>query len=416
MIKWLGLFLFLGIRLFADDCVYNPVAVPPPTPEAISFYKTGNFLWAVDFLYSLAVPALLLFTGFSAKLRRFCHRICSKWVWQVGLFSLLFLLIVALLNLPLDFYSSYMRPHSYGMSTQSLGRWFHHFLTETGVSTVLGIILVWILYGMIRKSPKRWWLYFGLLTFPLTVFLVIIQPIWIAPLFNTFRPMEDIPLKEKILSLADRAGIHGSRIYVVDMSADTKAMNAYVTGIGTSKRIVLWDTTIQGLDENEILFVMGHEMGHYVLNHMWWGLLITTLLSLVTFFLVYLLAEGYLKRRPKRIGFDTLSDVASLPLILFLYTFISVLISPLWNLYSQSKEHEADTFGLELTHLNHAAATGFVKLQYNNLGYPWPGEFYMLFRTGHPSIGARITFFNNYKPWCEDKPLKYGKDFTPLEK
>ena len=413
MKKWLWLFLFLGISLFANDCTYNPVPVPPPTPEAISFYKSGNVLWVIQFLWSCVVFALLLFSGFSAKLRDFCSRITSKWFWQVGLYALVFLLIVVVLSLPLDFYSSYIRPHSYGMSQQSLGRFFQHFFIGTAVSTVIGIILIWILYGIIRKSPKRWWLYFGLLTFPLMVFLVVIQPIWIAPLFNTFRPMENVELKQQILHLAERAGIEGSRVYEVDMSADTKAMNAYVTGIGSSKRIVLWDTTIKGLNTDEILFVMGHEMGHYVLHHMWWGLFMSTLISVVTFFLVFLVAKLFLRHRSKRLGFSSLSDVASLPLILLLYSIISLLLSPIGNLYSQSIEHDADIFGLELTHLNHAAATGFVKLQHNNLGYPFPGKFYMLFRTGHPSIGERIKFFNKYKPWCKSEPQKYEKYFRP---
>jgi len=406
MKKLLLLFLLVSATCFANDCLLPSVTVPSPTPEAISFYRSGNALWVVGFLYSLAVPSLLLFTGFSAKLRDFCNRRTSRWLWQVGFFALLFLLIVALLNFPLDFYSSYIRSHRYGMSTQSFGRWFNHFLIGTGISTFAGIILVWILYGIIRKSPKRWWLYFGLLTFPLTILLVIIQPIWIAPMFNTFRPMEDTPLKEKILHLAEKAGIEGSRIYVVDKSQDTKAINAYVTGIGTSKRIVLWDTTIKGLDQDQILFIMGHEMGHYVLHHMWWGLAFSTLISIVTMLIVFLVAEFFLRHRPKRIGFEHLSNVASLPLILLIYTFFSVLLSPLSNLYSQSIEHDADVFGLDLTHLNHAAATGFVKLQYNNLGYPWPGTFYMLFRSGHPSIGERITFFNTYHPWCTDIPPK----------
>lgn len=419
MKKYLIFFLFFGISLYANNCAYNPVPVPEPTPDAISFYESGNALWIIQFIWSLVVPGLLLFTGFSAKLRSFCNRRTSIWFWQVGLFALILLLVVALLNLPLDFYSNYLRPHSYEMSNMSLGRWFEHFLIGTAIATILGVILVWILYAIIKKSPKRWWLYFGLLTFPLGVFLVIIQPIWIAPLFNKFEPMKDSELKGKIMELAERSGIGESRIFVVDMSEDTKAMNAYVTGIGTSKRIVIWDTTLKGLDNNEILFVVGHEIGHYVLHHLWWGLLANTVTSVVILYIVYLISCWMLKRLPRRVGIMELRDVASLPLILLVYAFASTVLSPITNLYSQSIEHDADIYGLELTQLNHAAAIGFVKLQYNNLGYPWPGEFYMLFRTGHPSIGARITFFNKYKPWCEGKPIKYKRyirsdNFLPL--
>lgn len=408
---FLGLFLLLATLGYADSCDMPAVAVPPPTPEAVSFYKSGNILWFAQNLWGLVIPALILFTGFAAKLRGVCDRITQKWLWNTALFALIYLLITTILTLPLDYYTSFIRPHSYGMSNQTFGRWFNQYLIGTGISTLMGIIVVWILYGVIRKSPRRWWLYFGILTFPLIVFLVIVQPIWISPLFNKFGSMKDKQLEQKILNLASRAGIEGSRVYEVDKSADTNQINAYVTGIGATKRIVIWDTAIEKLSEDQLLFVMGHEMGHYVLNHMWWGLFVYTLISIVTLFLIYLLGGWCLRKWGRCFGFSEMSNIASLPLIFFLYALFSIILAPAGNLFSQKIEHNADTFGLELTHLNHAAATGFVKLQMNNLGYPWPGELYMLFRASHPSIGERITYFNTYAPWCHGEPLKYGRFF-----
>ncbi len=395
--KKLALFLLFAVCGFATECDFTPVAVPEPTPEAISFYKSGNVLWLVQLLWSLAIPSLILFSGFGVRLRDFCQKITGKWLWKTALFALFFLLIVTVLTLPLDFYMSYIRPHSYGLSNQTISRWLEHYLIGTGISTVVGIILVWILYGIIRVSPKRWWLYFGLLNFPLTLFIVLVYPLWVTPLFNHFGPMKNKHLEQKILDLASQAGIEGGRVYEVDMSADTKKINAYVTGLGTSKRIVIWDTAIEGLSEEQLLFVVGHEMGHYVLNHVWWGIGVHTALSLAILFLIYITGNRFVHR------LGGWSDIASLPLIVLLYTFYSFLLSPVSNLASQKVEHDADTFGLELTHLNEAAATGFVKLQYNNLGYPWPGKLYMLFRASHPSIGSRITYFNTYHPWCEEK-------------
>lgn len=414
MNKWiyLVLFLFVASLGYADSCDMSPAPVPPPTPEAISFYKGGNILWIVKNLWSLAIPIVILFTGFAAKLREFCDQVTRRWFWNTAFFALIYLLITAMLTLPLDYYASFIRPHVYGLSNQSLGRWFNQYLIGTGISSLMGIVIIWILYGVIRKSPRRWWLYFGVLTFPLIVFLVIVQPIWIAPLFNKFGPMENKQLEQKILHLASQAGIEGSRVFEVDKSADTNQINAYVTGIGSTKRIVIWDTAIQRLTEDQLLFVMGHEMGHYVLHHMWWGLLVYTLISIVTLFLIYIVGKWSIGRFKQRFGFEDMSNIASLPLIFFLYGIFSILLAPAGNLFSQKIEHNADTFGLELTHLNHAAATGFVKLQMNNLGYPWPGELYMLFRASHPSIGERITYFNSYAPWCHGEPLKYGKYFT----
>ncbi len=415
MRKWLplGLFLILASLGFADSCATPPVPVPRPTPQAIEFYKSGNILWIVQNLWELAVPALILFTGFSAKIRRFCDGITKIWFWNTFFFVLFFLIIAAILTLPLDYYSGFLRPHAYGMSNQTLGRWVNHYLIGTGISTLIGIIIAWILYAIIRRSPRRWWLYVGILTFPLIVFMVIVQPIWIAPLFNKFGPMKDKELEQKILILASRAGIEGSRVYEVDKSADTNQINAYVTGIGVTKRIVIWDTAIKNFSEDELLFVMGHEMGHYVLHHMWWGLLVYTLISIVTLFLIYLVGGWCIRRWQGRFGFSEMSNIASLPLIFLLYGIFSILLAPAGNIFSQRIEHNADTFGLELTHLNHAAGTGFVKLQMNNLGYPWPGELYMLFRASHPSIGARITYFNTYAPYCHGEPLKYERFFKP---
>lgn len=413
MKKWyvFGFFVLLMATGFADDCNAPPVSVPETSPKAMAFYVSGNILWIVQLLWSLAVPALIVFTKFGERLRVFCDRITRIWLWQTALYAFFLLLIVAILSLPLDFYGGYVRPHAYGLSNQTIARWLNQYLTGTAITTVMGIVLVWIVYGIIRKSPRLWWLYFGLLNFPLAILLVFVQPIWIAPLFNTFGPMKDKQVEQKILQLADRAGIQGSHVYEVDMSADTKQVNAYVTGVGSSKRIVIWDTAIKELTTDELLFVMGHEMGHYVLHHLWWGILTYTLITIVGLFLVYLTAGLFLRKYSKRMGFNEMRDIASLPLLILLYTFYSFLLTPTGNFFSKSIEHNADTFGLELTHLSEAAGTGFVKLTSTNLANPWPGPLYMLFRASHPSIGARITYFNSYKPWCYGEPLEYGRFF-----
>jgi Zn-dependent protease with chaperone function len=415
MKKWcvFGFFVLLMATGFANDCSAPPVPVPEASPKAMAFYTSGNILWVVQLIWSLAVPALIVFTKFGARLRAFCNRITGIWLWQTALYAFFFLLIVAILSLPLDFYGGYVRPHAYGLSNQTIARWLNHYLTGTAISTLMGIVLVWIVYGIIRKSPRRWWLYFGLLNFPLAIVLVFVQPTWIAPLFNTFGPMKDKQLEQKILQLAERAGIQGGRVYEVNMSADTKQVNAYVTGIGSSKRIVIWDTAIKELTTDELLFVMGHEMGHYVLHHMWWGIFAYTLITIVGLFLVHLTAGFFLRKCPKQMGFSEIKDIASLPLILFLYSFYSFLLTPAANFFSRSIEHNADTFGLELTHFNEAAGTGFVKLTSTNLANPWPGPLYIVFRASHPSIGARITYFNEYKPWCHDEPLEYSKYYRP---
>jgi len=277
-------------------------------------------------------------------------------------------------------------------------------------------LFLWVPYLLLKKSPQRWWLYTGLLVPPFLFFQMLITPVFIDPLFNDFGPMQDKALEAEILAVAERSGIEGSRVYEVKKSVDTNAVNAYVTGFMGTKRIVLWDTLLAKLDKEEVLFVMGHEMGHYVLNHVVKSILIISVIILVALYGVHRLAGVLLARYRGRFGFDRLDDIASLPLIILLLSAISLVVTPLILANSRYNEHEADRFGIELLQTNRAAATAFVKLQQENLGVPWPGLLFKLWRGTHPSIGERITFFNEYKPWETGEPLVYGDRFEAADR
>ena len=248
---------------------------------------------------------------------------------------------------------------------------------------------------------------------PFYFFEQLIQPVVVEPMFNQFTPIKNKVLEAKILALAGRAGIHGSRVYEVKKSVDTKTANAYVSGFMDTKRIVLWDTILDKLDDRQLLFVMGHEMGHYALNHVVKGILFLSVLMLVAFYGIHRIAYFMIKSGRGRFGFNELSDIASVPLMALLINLFSLVLTPVGFAYSRHLEHEADRFGLELTHYNHSAATGFVRLQQENLGMPRPGLFYTIWRATHPSIGERIDFFNAYKPWEQGEPSKYERYFQP---
>ncbi len=243
------------------------VTVPEPSELAVRYHRSGNVLWAVTTGLSLLIPALLLFTGASARLRHLAQRLGRRWILMVALYALLFTLITALLTLPLAYYEGYLRQHAYGLSNQSFGRWLGEWLKGVAVGGVGLSLVLWIPYLLLRRSPKRWWLYAGLASIPIATLVLVITPIWVDPLFNDFGPMKDKALEAQILSLARRAGIEGSRVYEVDKSVDTRTVNAYVTGLGSTKRIVLWDTILDRLEPDQVLFVTAHEMGHFVLRH-----------------------------------------------------------------------------------------------------------------------------------------------------
>jgi STE24 endopeptidase len=386
----------------------GPVAVPQPSEKALRYFRSGNVLWAVDTIWGLLIPAVFLFTGLSARIRNWAQGLGRKWFFIIGLYFVIFALINFVIDFPLSYYQGFVREHAYDLSNQTFGKWFGDSLKSLLVGVIVAFLFLWVPYFLLKKSPRRWWFYTGMLAVPFLFVVMLISPIWIDPLFNDFGPMKDKALEAKILALADKAGIEGARVFEVNKSVDTETVNAYVTGFLGTKRIVLWDTIIAKLDEKELLFVMGHEMGHYVLGHVVKGIFFFSLLILIMLYALYRSAGGLINRFKARFGFDRLSDIASLPLILMLMSIFFFVATPVALTFTRYLEHEADRFGLEITQDNHAAATAFVKLQEENLAIPRPGWLYKLWRSSHPTLGDRIDFCNSYRPWEKGMPLKYG--------
>ncbi len=389
-----------------------PVEIPQMSQKAEEFYRSGNILWVVQQIVPILIFAGLLFTGISAKLRNLARRLGKSWFFEVVIYWVLFGLILFIIQLPITYYGEYARLHGYGLSSQEFGKWFIDTLKASAITLIVGGVIVLIVYYLIKKSPKRWWIYCALLTLPFTVLSILITPLWIDPLFNHYGPMKDKALEAKILHLADRAGINGTRVFEVDKSQDTSMVNAYVTGFGQTKRIVLWDTIIAKLPTDELLFVMGHEMGHYVLHHIEKDIGFEFALNFLLF--LFLSTSPYfIKRYKKSFHIQSLSDIASLPLLFLMAQLFYLATAPISNAFSRHFEHEADRFGLEITQNNHAAAEAFVKLQSQNLGNPNPGMLYVLWRSTHPPLGKRITFCNTYHPWKEGEPLQNQKYIKP---
>ncbi len=389
------------------DSEAGPVAVPEPSEKALSYHRSGNVLWAVGAAWGLLVPVLFLFTGLSARIRDWARRLGRKWFFVVGIYFVIFSLINFVVSLPLAYYVGFVREHAYGLSNQTFDKWFGNSLKALLVDLVVGFLFLWVPYLLLRKSPRRWWLYTGLLTIPFLFALILVVPVWVEPLFNKSGPMKDKALEAKILALAERAGIEGGRVYEVEKREDTETVNAYVTGFAGTKRIVFWDTTLAKMSERELLFVMGHEMGHYVLGHVWQTILFFSVVIMATLYAIHRTAGWLIGRYEHRFGFDQLSDIASLPLIVLLFGAYFFAVTPFVLAYTRHIEHESDRFGLEITRDNRAGATAFIKLQTENLAVPRPGPLYKLWRESHPPLGERIDFCNDYRPWERNEPRKY---------
>ena len=401
-----------GIAIAAQASDTGEVAVPEPSALALRYYRTGVPLWVAGTVLDLAIPALLLWSAASARLRSGARRLArGRWYPTVALYGAMYVVVTSLLAFPFAWYVGYVRQHVYNLSTQTASQFLGDSAKAVAVGCVAAAVTLWIPYLLLRKSPRRWWLWTGLAAAPIATLALVIAPIWIDPLFDRFGPMRDRALEARIVALARRAGIEGGRVYEVAKSEDTRQVNSYVTGLGATKRIVLWDTLVDRLTPDEVVFVMGHEMGHYVLGHTALVILGATLLVTASMYAVHRVAGALLGRWSRRFGFDRLDDPASLPLLALVVGVVSLAVTPVVLATSRYLEHEADRFGLEITRDNRAAAQAFVKLQQDNLAVPRTGVLDHLWRDSHPDSADRIEFANRYRPWATGGTLRYGDRF-----
>jgi STE24 endopeptidase len=399
------------------DSLAQTAAVPPPrdyvaevranfTPQNRAYATTHAALGFIEPLYGILLGLFMLFSGLSAWMRDVARRLSRRAYVQVLVYLALYLALGFVLGFPLAFYQGYALEHHYGLSTQSFGPWFFEQLIPVFVSLVfLGVVpLVQFAYVPVRRFPRHWWLVLGLGTLPVIVAGAFIQPLVVDPLTNRFTPLEDKRLEARILEVAERAGIPAQRVLQMDASRQSIRYSAYVSGFGPSQRIVLWDTTLKGMTTDEILFVVAHESAHYRLQHMWWGILFITGLSFVLFWISAGFMRWAVRRWGGRWGFTELHDLASLPLFVVALSLFSFLAQPGMNAFSRRLEHDSDTFGLELTHANDAAARAFMKLGSQNRADPEPAPFVELFEFSHPPLIERVRFALDYHPWADGRP------------
>lgn len=388
-----------------------PVSVPEPSELALRWYRTGVIVWIVGLVWGTAVPAVIFASGLSARLAAIAQHVSRRFFFVTALYALLYTTVVFLLGLPFDWYATFVRPHAYGLSGQTEAKWISDALVSFALSGVVAAALLWVPCLLVSKSPRRWWLWLSFLSIPFLCFFVVVEPVWVQPLYNHFGPMKDTSLEGQILKLAQRAGIEGGRVFQVDKSVDTKMVNAYVNGLGATKRIVLWDTLLARLEPDEVLAVMAHEMGHYVLNHVLLSIPVFFLGILFTLYAVHRTAPLLLRRFGAYAHVTALQELAFLPLVLVLVQIYGFLLAPFGYAFSRHLEHEADRFALEITRDNHAMATAFAKLQSSNLSNPRPAAWLVWLRSTHPSLGERIDFANHYRPWESGAPLRYAEHF-----
>ena len=383
--------------------------------KAVAYSRAGYTLYFLSYILSVIFLFLILRLGVAARLREIAES-ASQIHWVQGLvFVPLLLLLVDVLDLPVHLYWHRLSLH-YDQSVQGWGSWFWDWTKGEIVGIVIGIVLVLILFAVMRYSPRRWWF---LSWFPLVLFMLVLTVIWpvlIEPLFNKFEPLSNQhpDLVASIGKLTARAGvpIPPERMFLELASKKTNAINAYVTGIGASKRVVIWDTLIQKTTNDETLFVVGHELGHYVLGHVVKGFLAGAAALLVALYLLFRGLHWALNRRGHEWRISGAEDWASLAVLLLLLQVLLFFSSPAINWFSRMDEHAADVYGLEVTHglipnSPEVAAHAFQALGELDLSDPNPPPFITFWLYSHPPVAERLVFAHAYDPWSRGQKPKY---------
>ena len=395
IIFFVFLIIFISTVMVSENMNMDRLRTEYPELEerVYSFRKDNLKVWAIGFFMSFAVPAFFLLSKLSQRISVSVGE--RRGLFLAGLlYGVIFFGIVFLINLPLNYYSSFFLRHKYGLSDQTLLRWLELNLKGFLVRDLVIALFLWVPYYFIYTSPKSWWIKLGVLSIPVIIFMVFISPFIIDPVFNKYSSLADNNLGKEIEMLLQSAGIDDAQIYMVDKSKDTKTMNAYMTGISKSKRIVLWDTTINNLTEKEVLSITAHEMGHYLKGHIWQNIIMNSIGTIFILYLVFLSSNWILSKSYGTFGFKNLYNYASLPLIILTLNLFTFFANPVSNYVSRIMERQADSYEISLTKDRQSAVTAMEKLYQTSLGIPRPSKIYKLWYHSHPPLEERIEFYN----------------------
>ncbi|MBM7552060.1 M48 family metallopeptidase [Thalassobacillus pellis] len=360
------------------------------------YSRFQSFLYLVSIPLEWLVYGGILVFGLSRMLKQFGERVSKKHFVQIPIYVLFLTILMWLCNFPIDYISRRLSL-AYGISTQSFSGWMRDELISFWLNVGISAVLITVLYFLMRKFVRRWWLFSWGLLVPFLIFMMFIQPVVIDPLYNDFSRLSNPDLEEKILSLAEQAGVPADRVYEVNMSEETNAMNAYVNGIGSNLRIVLWDTTLNKLEDKEVLFIMAHEIGHYVMDHLFYMLAGSIAASLIGLYLGYRLLHAAVRRWGKSWGVKEVSDIASLPALLLIFSLLSFAATPIELAISRQAEQDADEYAIEMTEDVDAAVGSFQELTVNSLSTVNPPALVKYLSYGHPTMMERIHMLENYQ-------------------
>jgi STE24 endopeptidase len=353
-----------------------------------AYFEGGYWLILWDFLYASAISLLLLNLRWSARMRDAAVRLTHfQWLHPV-LYWLQYMVLTTLLGFPLEFYENYVREHKYGLATQTFGPWMGDEFKAFLVNLVIGVIFFPLLLAIVRKTPRTWWIWGSLATSVCLVIFVAIGPVFLQPIFNTPKKLDDPRITVPILQMAHANGIPTNDVWQIDASRQTTRMSANVSGFGKTMRITLNDNLLRRGSPEEIQAVMGHEMGHYVMNHVPKLLFFLSVMTVCSFAYLYWGLQWALKRWGDRWQIHSVSDPAILPLVSLMVGVLSFVLTPVFNNQVRTQEKEADMFGLNASRQPDGVAQGAIHLGEYRKMHPGPIEEFLFY--DHPSGYDRI--------------------------
>ena len=394
---------------------------PGEEAKAIAYAHARHELYFLDVAYGILLLVLLLQLRIAPMYRDWAVQWTDSSFGQILIFTPLLLLTIDVLSLPIAIWEHRLALQ-YQQSIQDWGSWLMDWIKGEGVEFSVAILMVWILFGVIRKSPRKWWFWFWLAAVPLIILGAVVEPLIVEPLFFKFTPLaaSEPLLAANIEQMTVRAGapIPQSRIFEMNASTKLKELNAYVTGLGASKRVVVWDTTIHRMSPNEILFVTGHEMGHYVLGHVLRGILFACAVLLIFLNLAFRALQWMLARWGEAWAIRGPGDLAALPVLILLLSVFGFVFTPISNAFSRYLEHQADQYGLEVIHglipdAPVVAAHSFQILGEVDLEEPNPSTAVKFWFYNHPPLDERMRFAQSYDPWSEGRSPEFVKAAGP---
>ena len=386
--------------------------------KAVRYSRAGYALYFSSVVIGLAVLLILLKTGLVGRLRDFAERQTERRLLQGLIFIPLLILILDLADLPIHVIWHALSLH-YQQSVQHWGSWLLDWSKAQLIDVAFLTLLAVLLFYVIGKSPRRWWFYFWLVALPIILATFFLKPLLIDPAFFKYEALatRQPELTSDLVKLTERAGLEipRQRMFLMRASEKTNELNAYVTGFGASKRVVIYDTLLQKMAPQETLFVFGHEAGHYVLNHIRNGFLFFSVLLLAGLYVAYRLLNIAVERWGPSWKVYGQLDWAALAVLLLIIETLAFLSSPLVNGYSRAEEHQADVFGLEAIHgivpnSSQVAARAFQALGENDLADPNPPAFITFWLYSHPPLADRLVFAHSYDPWAKNQSPRYIKE------